>query len=231
MTAHLYWDEVWRTDAAGAEWTSPDAWVVGTVDILRARDVKHVLDLGCGLGRHSILLAHEGFSTSGLDRSRSAVISARQAARAHGLTVTYAVGDFTALPYADGSFDSVLAVNVVYHADERGLRRTLAEVRRVLRPAGIYQSTMLSKRNKEYGRGIEIAANTFRQPGASDDKVHAHLYSDAADLVRLHDGFALMSAVDTEDTAPGSFHWRCQFELTVSPEVHRSATTFGMVVA
>ena len=39
----------------------------------------------------------------------------------------------TELPFADATFDHVLAWNVIYHGDETILRRTLHEVRRVLR--------------------------------------------------------------------------------------------------
>ncbi|MFF9025190.1 class I SAM-dependent methyltransferase [Streptomyces eurythermus] len=211
MTAHVYWDAVWRTDEGRDDWSRPHPWVADTVGPLRARGGRDMLDLGCGIGRHALHFAAEGFTAHGIDRSPAAIEHARRENTRRGLTARFDTGDFTELPYADDSFDLVLAFNVVYHADEDGLGRALAEIRRVLRPGGIYQSTMLSKRNTEYGKGIEVSRNTFRQPDASDDKVHPHLYTDAADLVRLHEGFQLLSATDAEH-APGSWHWHCLFE-------------------
>ena len=172
-----------------------------------------MLDVGCAIGRHTIFLAGEGFASHGVDKSPSAVAFARDAATQRGVTAAFALGDASHLPYAGDSFEFVLAFNVVYHTDEEGLKRSLAEVRRVLRPGSIYQATMLSKRNRGYGLGVEVSPNTFCQPEAGDDKVHPHLYVDAADLVRLHQGFDLISATDAEQARPGSFHWHCQFEV------------------
>ena len=45
------------------------------------------------------------------------------------------VADADHLPYADGSFDAVVAMWMLYHVPD--LDRTLADVRRVLRPGGV----------------------------------------------------------------------------------------------
>lgn len=211
--ADVYWGGVWRTESGRAEWSAPDPWVVAGVRYFRSRRVRAVLDLGCGVGRHTAFLADEGFSAHGLDKSPFAVAAARANASGRRARSTFVVGDLLALPYRSESFDAVLAFNVVYHVDEDGLRQALAEVQRVLRPRGIYLTTMLSKRNREYGRGIEISPNTFRQPEAIDDKVHPHTYSNAEDLTRLHRDFELVSAAEVEQSRPGSYHWHCCFEL------------------
>lgn len=217
MTAYTYWDQVWRTEDGRADWSVPNPWVVSSVPWLRARGVREVVDVGCGTGRHALYLAEQGFAVRALDRSESAVSFVRAEAERRGLPVTVATGDFTDLPYPDVVADLVLAFNVVYHTDEPGLRRAAAEVARVLRPGGVYQCTLLSKRNGQHGLGEEISPNTFVQPDARDDKVHPHLYLDAADLVRLHTGFELESAFDAEHTNPGSYHWHCRFESGATP--------------
>jgi SAM-dependent methyltransferase len=219
MTAHVYWDRMWRTDEGRGDWSKPHPWVTDTIGLLRRQGVRDVLDVGCGIGRHALFLAGEGFRVLGTDLSDTAAAFVRGEAAKRGLEVTVDIADFTSLPYPAGSVDFVLAFNVVYHADEQGVDRALAEIRRVLRPGGCYQSTMLSKRNAQYGRGVEVSPNTFVQPDATDDKVHPHLYVDAGDLVRLHRGFQLLSAFDAEQAAPGSFHWHClfQFGATATP--------------
>jgi hypothetical protein len=72
---------------------------------------------------------------------------------------------------------------------------------------------MLSKRNTEYGRGVEVSPNTFRQPEGAGDKIYEHLYCDFRDLARLHAGFEPISVVDAEQREPGSFHWHGLFEV------------------
>lgn len=213
MTADVYWGGIWTSESGRAKWSAPDPWVVAGVRHFRSRRVRAVLDLGCGVGRHVAFLAEQGFAAYGLDKSPFAVAAARATASAMCAGSTFLVGDMLALPYRSASFDAVLAFNVVYHADEDGVQQALAEVRRVLRPGGIYLVTMLSKRNREYGRGIEMSPNTFRQPDAIDDKVHPHTYSNAEDLTRLHRDFELVSAAEVEQSSPGSYHWHCCFEL------------------
>lgn len=213
MTAYLYWDRVWKETGGSDGWDQPDQWVVSAASMARKAGASRALDLGCGVGRHALHLARTGFRTSATDRSPHALATARENAAADGLDVDFRTGDMTRLPYADNEFDYVLAYNVVYHGDETKLSRTLDEIRRVLRPGGLYQATMLSKRNAEYGRGIEVSPNTFQQPQATDDKVHDHLYCDFRDIARLHAGFEPVSLADHEHTAPGSFHWHCLFEF------------------
>ncbi|MQA83446.1 MAG: methyltransferase domain-containing protein [Streptosporangiales bacterium] len=211
-TAYLHWDEQWRDLDSRAAWSSPEPWVAQTVQLLTERGARRTLDLGCGVGRHSLFLAAQGFDCTAMDRSTAGVDHARRRAMESALDVTFLVGSFDALPFADGSFDYVLAWNVVYHGDERLVRTAAAEVIRVLRPGGVYQATMLSKRNSDHGRGVEVSRNTWVQPDAADDKIHPHVYCDAGDMLRLHDGLALLAAFDEPHGRPGSHHWHLLFE-------------------
>ncbi|MFC6084155.1 class I SAM-dependent methyltransferase [Sphaerisporangium aureirubrum] len=213
-TAYRHWDAQWRTEQGRAGWLVPEPWVVETAERLRTRGARTALDLGCGPGRHAEAFARAGLTTAGLDRSEHAVAEARRRAAAEGLPITYHTGDFTRLPFAAASFDHVLAWNVVYHGDEDVLARVLAEVRRVLRPGGLYQATMISKRNAQYGRGVEISPNTYVQEDGPEDKRHPHLFSDEHDILRTHRGMRLLELADREHAAPGSYHWHLLFEAS-----------------
>jgi SAM-dependent methyltransferase len=87
-----------------------------------------ILDVGCGTGANLEMLAQFG-ETEGVDVSEDALAFCR----ARGLTKV-TLGAAEHLPYADGSFDLVTALDVVEHLDDDagGLR----EMRRVLHPDG-----------------------------------------------------------------------------------------------
>ena len=89
---------------------------------------RKVLDLGCGGGWRL-------FSTVGLvvgmDLSRP---SLRNAGAIYGAV---AVGDATALPFADESFDLIVSLDLLGHIPNPSKAVTLAEVRRVLKPGGM----------------------------------------------------------------------------------------------
>lgn len=87
-----------------------------------------LLDLGCGTG--GVLKHLHRFSPAvGIDPSSEATGYCHQ----RSLSVAQASG--THLPFADGSFGAVLALDVIEHVDDDVA--LLREARRVLRPGGV----------------------------------------------------------------------------------------------
>lgn len=205
-TAHRSWNERWATPEGREGWLEPEADVIAAVERLPNHTRPQVLDLGCGVGRHTLYLAAQGFEVWAMDASANGLDVIREEAEKHALSVHLAQGPMTELPYADGQFDYVLAWNVIYHGDGQIVRRCMEEIHRVLRPNGIYQGTMLSKRHKMYGQGREIAPNTFVAEGHGD-KNHPHYYCNAAELVDLVRPFEIVSLVDRDQRDDGSLHW------------------------
>jgi tellurite methyltransferase len=205
-TAHLAWDDRWQTPEGRAEWLVPEPDLINLMPQLQARQARHALDLGCGVGRHALYLAAQGLEVDAIDGSPSGVGFAEQAAKSQGVTVRWRQGLMTELPYDDQSFDLVVAWNVVYHGAPEVVRQTIGEVQRVLRPGGLYLGTMLTKRNFNYRRGREIAPDTFVVDG-DDDKDHPHFYCDGRGLAELYAGFEIMSLAEIEHRKPGSWHW------------------------
>ncbi len=97
-----------------------------------ARGAK-ILDLGCGTGQNLISLAALG-TTWGVDIELEALRWCRQ----RGLR-NVKKGTAYALPFADQSLDIVTLFDVLEHTNED---RTLAEVRRVLKPGGLILLTV-----------------------------------------------------------------------------------------
>src|SRR5712691_5726551 len=60
-TAVEAWDKRWATDEGRADWLEPHPAVVSLLPELKARGARRVLDLGCGVGRHALLLADASF--------------------------------------------------------------------------------------------------------------------------------------------------------------------------
>ncbi len=205
-TAHRAWDQCWGTEEGRSDWLVPESEVVSVASGLRAKGARRAVDLGCGVGRHALCLASLGFTVAALDGSEAGIAFARNAAVKAGHAIDFQTGLMTDLPYADQSFDYVLAWNVIYHGDREVVQRCLAEIHRVLRRRGTFQGTFLSQRNQHYGQGREIAPHTFILEGVSD-KGHPHFYCHAAELVKLLKGFEPVSLIDREQLQPVSYHW------------------------
>lgn len=206
-TAHEAWDEVWQGETEHTEWGRAERQVLTALTDARLAGLSDALDLGCGVGRHTFPMAQLGFRTSAFDASDTGLKVVEQRAAEEGLSVTVHQGRMNALPFADGAFDFVLAWNVIYHGDPAIVEATIAEMTRILRPGGRLYVTMLSKRRADYGRGSEIAPNTFVQPDGPGDKSHPHFFCNAAELVALFPGFEVMSLIDNEGDAPGEWHF------------------------
>jgi SAM-dependent methyltransferase len=204
-TAHVTWEQRWAQAAGRAGWLAPEPEVEQAVALLKARGARQVLDLGCGVGRHTHLLAAAGFEVHAADASASGLAYARS--QDPGRQIRWVRCDFTSLPFALGSFDFALSWNVIYHGDRTIATRALAELARVLRPGGLLQITMLSKRNALFGKGAVVAEDTFVADTDDEEKRHPHYYCDASGLLALFDGFEPLYLLDREQTKPGSYHW------------------------
>ena len=107
-----------------------------------------VLDLGCGGGRHAFEVYRRGARVVAFDHDReelSQVEGMTEAMRAAGEAPPPArahvvAGDATAMPFGDGTFDRVIAAEVLEHIPADG--RALAEIARVTRPGGLVAVTV-----------------------------------------------------------------------------------------
>lgn len=103
-----------------------DARLRAALQALGPLDGRTVLDLGCGKGRFARHLVNQGARVLGLDVSMGMLSEAQGLARV--------LGSANRLPFADASFEAVVAIEVFEHLGD--VAAALAEARRVLKPGG-----------------------------------------------------------------------------------------------
>lgn len=136
-----------------AEWSADDrlprtredfrnirATLLGHSPFLRERfdfsalEGRSVLDLGCGSGVVSCLMAEHGAKVTAVDLTQAGIDMTQQSAHAWGYPVQIARMDAEMLGFKNGSFDYVFSWGVLHHT--RDTDRAFREVARILLPSG-----------------------------------------------------------------------------------------------
>ena len=105
------------------------------IEQLNIRAGNQVLDLGCGIGWATRILAGKGAGVQaiGIDASPAMVKKAEELSSLR-IRARYEVGTFEALDFNDGKFDHVFSMEALYYAPD--LTQAFSEIHRVLKPGG-----------------------------------------------------------------------------------------------
>ncbi|WP_157217093.1 class I SAM-dependent methyltransferase [Flavisphingomonas formosensis] len=106
-----------------------------TLSAVDAQPGDRVLDVACGPGIVACALAAQGARVTGIDLTPAMIAEAKARQSAEGLAgLDWQVGDATALPFADETFDRVVTRYSFHHLPEPVA--ALREMRRVCRAGG-----------------------------------------------------------------------------------------------
>lgn len=131
----------WRTNVPAPDFIQFAAW-------LKEKSIKgKALDLGCGGGRHSIVLAQADFEVYGIDFAESAIKQADRNAATAGVSdaTHFQVGDTLTLPYGDKFFDVINDDGCLHHIDPKDWPMYVRNIQRVIKPGGILRIKAFSK--------------------------------------------------------------------------------------
>ncbi|MCZ4118674.1 class I SAM-dependent methyltransferase [Streptomyces sp. H39-S7] len=147
----------------------PSAPAVHAAETFRAAGAVSVLELGAGHGRDALYFARTGFTVQATDFSPTGLDQLRDAARNQGLAgrVSTVVHDVREpLPMADASVDAVFAHMLLCMAlSTKEIEALAGEVRRVLRPGGVFVYTVRHTGDAHYGAGTAHGDDIFEHGG------------------------------------------------------------------
>jgi ubiquinone/menaquinone biosynthesis C-methylase UbiE len=109
---------------------------------------QRVLEIGCGSGSASCLLARAGAQVSAIDLTQQAVTLTRKNASVQGLDFDVRQMDAERLEFPANHFDFVFTWGVIHHSQET--ERIIAEIQRVLRPGGRGMCMVYNKHSLRY---------------------------------------------------------------------------------
>lgn len=195
------WQWEFVKDDEDCVWKNPSIESYYLLNRWKAQEKTEFLDLGCGLGRHSILFGKNELNVKCFDLSEDAITRTKAWAECEGLLFDYKTGDMLRLPYTDESVDCIMCRNVISHTDTKGVQQAIAEVKRVLKKQGECYLTLCSKETwgfkqedwpwvDENTKLCMIEGAEYRVP---------HFYADYNMVKELFDDFEIISITHIED--------------------------------
>lgn len=167
----------------------------------RVRSGSRILDVGCGVGG-TIAHLNERLSDCqlvGLNIDERQLVRARQLVQpGRGNSVGFVQGDACELPFDDGAFDVVTAVECIFHFPSR--QRFFHQARRVLRPGGtLMVSDILIDGDKVDQMNAWVQHNASALGGFYGSSTSTSVTSSVYAELAASEGFTVLS--DTDITA------------------------------
>lgn len=140
------WETIFKEK--GKIFFEPQEDMKDVIEYMKKENVNKVLDLGCGSGRHIILLAKEGFNIYGMDISKEGINLTKKNLKELGLKASLKISScYEKFPFADNFFDAVISTQVIHHNYIEKIRYCISEIERVLKKDGIIFITVAAKKN------------------------------------------------------------------------------------
>ncbi|MBC7581586.1 class I SAM-dependent methyltransferase [Aeromicrobium sp.] len=160
MDIQQYWDKA-HDKYAATDWIDkPSLFAEWALQYLPHGGA--LLDLGAGQAQDSCFFAGKGFDVIATDLSAHAL----DLAKAKFLAAEFQVVNMAMpLPYSDEQFEVVYAHLSVHYFDSSQTHKLFAEIRRVLKPGGVFAALCNSDQDPEISEGQEIEPNYIEIDG------------------------------------------------------------------
>ena len=163
-----HWQDTYRAhpDMYGS---APSAPAVYAANQFKTAGAKRVLELAAGHGRDAVYFARQGFTVLAIDFSDVATERIRQVAETQSVAAQLStmVHDLReSLPLENDTVDAVFAhMGLCMAVSTKEIHAIVSEVRRVLRPGGIFVYTVRHTDDAHYGAGNAYGDDIFEHGG------------------------------------------------------------------
>lgn len=241
MSDKINWyddDEFWlsfRPYMFGEErWAAAAENIDHVLEKSRLEAGAHVLDLGCGPGRHSLELARRGFAVVGVDRTAAFLEEARQRSDKEGLSVEWVLEDMRSFSRSE-SFDLCLSLftSFGYFEDPADNQQVLKNAYDSLRFGGSLIMELMGKevlarifQEKDWYQVGDAYVLQERKPIENWNKIWNRWVLIAADQRRQFDVIHWIYSADelsTMLTASGFKEIQVQGDLAGAPYDHHAS--------
>jgi SAM-dependent methyltransferase len=119
------------------------------------------LDIGCGLGRHTLAALRAGYRMAAVDFSEVAVQRTKEIVRGEGFAADVRCASMHELPFLDETFDFCFSWCVLNHGRRETFEKAIDEAVRVLRPGGVLFGFVMGQGDSRFGAGDQLGEDCF----------------------------------------------------------------------
>ena len=190
----MSWDSLY-TDDFWIRWynRTPLKITLDWINLLKETKAKNIFDMGCGLGRHTVILAESGFNVTACDTSSIARKITEKELKNRNLHAEVINIDIKDMPFSNNYFDAILSIGVLEHGTSTEIKRAIDEIFRILSLGGRTLASFCPRERwifKDKTEQDMIEDNTFKSFGP-EQTVH-HLV-DEKELEELFNKFIIHS--------------------------------------
>ncbi len=133
-----FWNRAW-SPVKTAYTQMPDLpYLTLMMSELASKAPTNVLDLGCGSGWLSILLARNGFDVTGVDVAEQAINLANDWANQESHTINFQVKDMALLEFSPGTFEACVANSIFEHFPLELTRTIFKQLKTIIAVNGVF---------------------------------------------------------------------------------------------
>ena len=155
------WDRVYAEGKSLLVW--PDEMFVRELNSLPQTQNLKAMDIGCGAGRHTLLMAEAGMTVKGIDSSEASVkMAKKRAADRDFKNVTFENVPLQKLEEKDGGFDIIVAWGVIHYLSLEDQGFILTKIYQLLKPGGLFLATLRSTRDSRCDESHRVSSNRYR---------------------------------------------------------------------
>jgi len=156
------WNKIFKKK--GKVFTGVQEDIPKILTVFKKHNVKRILDLGSGSGRHVIYFAKKGFDVYGIDIAKEGIKITKSWLEKERLQANLKIGSiYKKLPYQNNFFDAVISTNTIHHARIKNIRKAIREIERVLKPNGLIFITVRKRKFRRFYPKLTIIERYGKQ--------------------------------------------------------------------
>ena len=143
---------------------------------------KEILDCGAGGNQPPLSLFYEnGYRTHGIEFDANQLNKALIYAKKKGQELNIEHGDMRHLNINDQTLNFVYSYNSIFHMKKAEVRKSISELKRVLKPSGLFFVNFLTTNDHRCGLGKQVGDNQYEQMDDNKPVIHSYFEQNESD--------------------------------------------------